>query len=336
MTGAHPGDRVGSLPDLADALRHTLAGLPAGELQTAARVLQQNYRAGAVPTEPLLRTAVSAAAYAAYRMPATHAATGAALMQVRSVAADWAPQTCLDLGGGTGAALWAAARWLPTLQQVMVIDQSDAALRLGRELARSAAAPVIRSAAWTRRDLAPPPTLPAADLITMSYVLAELSSAAQAALVAAATSAASTVLVVEPGTPAGYERVLLARARLIAAGFRVLAPCPHSARCPLSEDDAWCHFATRLPRSQLHRQVKGAALAYEDEKFSYVAAIRDHAPRGLERVISHPHQRKGMVEFELCTVNDGIRRVTVSRRSGPIYSSARRLRWGDSWAVTDQ
>ena len=36
----------------------------------------------------------------------------------------------------------------------------------------------------------------------------------------------------------------------------------------------WCHFTQRLPRSRAHKQIKGAELPFEDEKFSYVALTR--------------------------------------------------------------
>lgn len=105
-------------------------------------------------------------------------------------------------------------------------------------------------------------------------MLNELTAADRAALVDAAAGAARAVLIVEAGTPAGYARVIEARDRLIAAGFRVAAPCPHSAACPIVPGTDWCHFAARVSRSSLHRQVKSGSLAYEDEKFSYVAATR--------------------------------------------------------------
>ncbi len=82
-----------------------------------------------------------------------------------------------------------------------------------------------------------------------------------------------TLLVVEPGTPAGYARILALRTQLIASGAHVAAPCPHDDKCPLTAPD-WCHFTQRLPRSRAHQQLKGAELAFEDEKFAYVALTR--------------------------------------------------------------
>ena len=82
-----------------------------------------------------------------------------------------------------------------------------------------------------------------------------------------------TLLVVEPGTPAGYARIIALRDQLIASGAHVAAPCPHDGKCPLAPPD-WCHFTQRLPRSRAHKQIKGAELPFEDEKFAYVALTR--------------------------------------------------------------
>ena len=85
-------------------------------------------------------------------------------------------------------------------------------------------------------------------------------------------------MIVEPGTTAGYRRVLAARDAVIAAGGSTLAPCPHDASCPLPDGD-WCHFSTRLPRSRTHRLAKGAERGFEDEKFAYVVLCRAPHPR---------------------------------------------------------
>ena len=102
---------------------------------------------------------------------------------------------------------------------------------------------------------------------------------------------------VERGTPAGFRGLLRARDTLVGAGFRVVAPCPHDQACPWADGRDWCHFAARVPRSARHRQVKGARLGWEDEKFSYLVAVRDGAGRPHGRIVRHPYQRKGLVEL---------------------------------------
>jgi ribosomal protein RSM22 (predicted rRNA methylase) len=321
--------------DLAAALTRRLADTAPTQASAQVERLIENYR-GATPTAaPVLRDAADVAAYAAYRMPATYAAVRAALAALRARAADWTPATHLDLGGGTGAALWAVAdAWPETGPAATVLDWSQAALTLGSALAADAAQAAVRAAVWTRAPLSGGPELPAADLVTVSYVLGELTPAARTALVdAAARTARGAVLVAEPGTPDGYARVIAARDRLVAAGLAVLAPCPHSGPCPVTGTD-WCHFAARVQRSSLHRQVKGGTLPYEDEKFSYVAAVRPDAvpaPPPPDRVVRHPQIRKGQVLLDLCTPDDGLTRATVSKRQGPLYRDARDARWGDAW-----
>jgi len=97
-------------------------------------------------------------------------------------------------------------------------------------------------------------------------------------LVGAMAAAGSAVLLVEPGTPDGYRRVLAARTQLLQAGWIVQAPCPHQRDCPLVGGRDWCHFAARVVRSPLHRQLKDGTRGHEDEKFCYLVATRQPAP----------------------------------------------------------
>ena len=100
------------------------------------------------------------------------------------------------------------------------------------------------------------------DLVSLAYVLNELAPAARESVLQRLWDAtADTLVIIEPGTPAGWERILAARRQLIEAGAHVLAPCPHAFACPLQAPD-WCHFAERVSRSRLHRLAKGEADIY--------------------------------------------------------------------------
>jgi ribosomal protein RSM22 (predicted rRNA methylase) len=169
------------------------------------------------------------------------------------------------------------------------------------------------------------------DIVLISYVLGELAPAVRDAVIDRAWQATAGILVIiEPGTPAGYERVIHARTRLIEHGGFVTAPCPHDAPCPLAGTD-WCHFAVRLPRSKEHRAAKGAELGYEDEKFSYIAVSRTPTGRTPARVIRHPRTHPGRIDLRLCTA-EGIETATVTKRDKDRFRRARKAAWGDSFA----
>ncbi|MGW5599024.1 small ribosomal subunit Rsm22 family protein [Streptomyces rochei] len=319
--------------DPAETLRAALAelvdGLPPRQAAQAVERLIANYR-GDTPTDaPILRDRADVVAYAAYRMPATFAAVRSALAAFADAVPGWVPGGHVDVGGGTGAATWAVGATWPGERPVTVLDWAEPALALGREIA--GALPALREARWRRARIGAGLTVEETDLVTVSYVLNELTAADRAALVDGAAWAARAVVIVEAGTPDGYARVIEARDRLVAAGFRVAAPCPHSAACPIVPGTDWCHFAARVSRSSLHRQVKGGSLAYEDEKFSYVAATRLPAEPAGSRVIRRPQIRKGQVLLDLCEPDERLRRRTVTKRHGDLYKAARDADWGDPW-----
>ncbi|MET7679633.1 small ribosomal subunit Rsm22 family protein [Streptomyces sp. NPDC005423] len=314
---------------LRDALAGLLDGLPPRQAAGAVERLIAAYR-GATPTgAPILRDRADVVAYAAYRMPATFEAVRSALEAFADAVPGWAPEGQVDVGGGTGAATWAVNAVWGGSRPVTVLDWAEPALALGREIA--AANPALRDASWRRTRIGSALELDATDLVTVSYVLNELTAPDRAALVDAAAAAARAVVIVEPGTPAGYARLIEARDRLVGAGLRIAAPCPHSAACPIVPGEDWCHFSARVSRSSLHRQVKGGSLPYEDEKFCYVAAARLPVGPAPARVVRRPQIRKGQVLLDLCESDERLRRTTVTKRHGDLYKAARDADWGDPW-----
>ncbi|GAB3587532.1 small ribosomal subunit Rsm22 family protein [Calidifontibacter terrae] len=307
---------------LRSALDEELSGRPRAALTAATARLSERYRRGGAATAPILSDETDVAAYAAYRMPATYAAGERALdLAARCVAESI--DSVVDLGGGTGAAAWAAqAVFEPAT--IRVLEQADPALQVGRRLADG-----VIDADFARWRLGE--AVPAADLVSVSYVLSELTAAQQMSIVdAASMSAAKAVFVIEPGTPDGYARILAARSRLVAAGWTIAAPCPQSGACPISPPD-WCHFAARVERSAVHRQIKGGDLSYEDEKFSFIFAVREGGEPAGSRVLRHPVKRKGYLELTICDSEGGHGREVISRKRGGDYKRARDLRWGDPW-----
>ncbi|HEY7689027.1 MAG TPA: small ribosomal subunit Rsm22 family protein, partial [Dongiaceae bacterium] len=296
-----------------------------------AEALSRRYRAEVRDGRFHLDGDLAALAYLATRLPATYAAITASLSAAAEMRPDFAPRTMMDAGAGPGSALWAAAGVWPSVAEALLIEGSGAIRSWGRKLA--ARAPVARID-WMDSDLgggaadswdrAAP-----RDLVTCAYVLGELAPAAGAALVDRLWSLTADMLViVEPGTPAGWSRILAARDRLIAAGAYLLAPCPHARACPLQPPD-WCHFARRVARSRLHRQAKYAEVPWEDEKFIYLATSRRPGAKASARVIAPPRAGSGRITLKLCQPDATMAERQFTRRDGAAYKAAQRLAWGD-------
>jgi ribosomal protein RSM22 (predicted rRNA methylase) len=321
-------------PDLPGPLRaaldRALEGVPRKGLAERAQRTSDAYRAGR-PSSGVIRDADDALAYALTRLPATYAACAAVLAEAARMAPGFAPASLLDAGAGTGAASWAASEAWPALASLTWLDASPPFLALAQQLAAEGP-PSLRAAEARRADLTSGGPWPKADVVVASYALAEIAADQQVSTIAELWNACDGLLaLVEPGTPAGYARILMARAALIAAGATVLAPCPHQAACPLVGED-WCHFGVRLPRSRDHRLAKGAEVPFEDERFSYLIAARPGvaaAPRAA-RILAPPRTAKPGIALKLCGLDGQVEQRLVPKRDKPAYAVARRLGWGDT------
>jgi ribosomal protein RSM22 (predicted rRNA methylase) len=313
---------------LREAVDQALDGIPASDLARAAEALSQRYRSEVRDGGFHLGDDITARAYLATRLPATYAAIRAAMSAVAELRPDFAPRTMLDVGAGPGSALWAAADCWPGIDDALLIEGSAAIRAHGVRLAKQGS---VAQVAWRSHDIAAalPETAPR-DLVTLAYVLDELAPEARDPLVERLWSlTADTLLIVEPGTPAGWQRILRARDRLISLGAHLVAPCPHAAACPLEPAD-WCHFSRRVARSRLHRLAKSADVPWEDEKFIYVAASRHAGAASSARVIAHPRAASGRVSLKLCQRDGTATEKIVTRRDGVAFRLARRVDWGDA------
>jgi ribosomal protein RSM22 (predicted rRNA methylase) len=312
---------------LRQAIDRILENTPLPQLRQAAKTLSDRYRAEIRDGRLHMAEEAAVKAYLAQRMPATYAAARACLEAVAEARPDFLPGSLLDIGAGPGTVLWAAADiW--KMERATMLEASSAARTMGERLAKGALA---ARTDWLAGDVTVDrPALKPADLVTVAYVLDELPPPSVPRLIERLWAlTADTLLVVEPGTPAGWRRVLDVRAQLIAAGAHILAPCPHRAPCPLTAPD-WCHFSRRVARSRLHRLAKDADVPWEDEKFIYLAASRLPASSLPVRVLAPPKAGSGKVSLKLCNPDGRMTERLYSRRDGAAYKEARRAGWGDT------
>src|SRR6266702_185309 len=312
--------------ELKAALDGKLQGFSRTDAAERSQKISNTYRTGG--GSGTIKLEADALAYALARMPATYAAVAASLTALTEIVPDFAPETLLDVGAGPGTASWAAAEAFSSLQSFTLLDANGTLSRLALELAQDSARLgdcryLPGDAGANLAEVSP------ADIVIASYLIGELGERDQRALTEMMWAKARHALVViEPGTPAGYSRILALRQQLITAGAFVAAPCPHEKSCPLTAPD-WCHFSQRLPRSQAHRQIKGADVPFEDERFIYVALTRMPPATRAARVLAPPDVGKAEITAKLCT-EDGLAITKVPRRDKAAYASARRWRWGDA------
>src|SRR5258708_218721 len=217
--------------ELKSALEQKLQGLPRNEAASRAALISKTYRDGG--GSRAIKSETDALAYALARMPATYAAVAASLNALCEIRPDFAPQSLLDAGAGPGTASWAAAEAFSSLTSFALLDDNPALRALALDLARGSArlGDLTYDKGEARTLLAQ--TEPA-DLVVASYMIGELEETALTGLAALLWSRnRDTLVIVEPGYPAGTARVLALRRQLIAAAAHVAAPCPHPRPCPL-------------------------------------------------------------------------------------------------------
>ena len=325
--------------ELRSAIEEMLGGQKPEQLKKVSAEITRRYKNESGRDGHMISSDLEAKVYAAVRMPATYGAVRSALSyvfecirpEVRSV---------FDIGAGSGAATWAVYDAVDSLDQSSPVQitcfEREATMRkIGEDLMKTDPG-LSGIAQWKKFDLLTD-SLPAkADLIVSSYVLNELTPSARAAAIAKLWDATEGILlIVEPGTKEGFAVISEIREKLLATGASLVAPCPHEGPCPIAPDD-WCHFACRVARTRLHKQLKDADVPYEDEKYSYVAFARipQDSPltisRASSRVLRHPYITKGQIDLTLCTPN-GIEKTTVRKRDGDTFKRAKKCKQGDSF-----
>lgn len=283
------------------------------EIRKAAQALSERYRQG---TPPFLRSPIDRQAYLLTRFPATEAALKRVFQEIRH----FPIQSMLDIGAGPGTSWGAASDTWSSLKRATLVERDADFVEIGKTVVPTG------SVTWVCQEAAALKAVERHDLVLFSYSWGEIGDLA--VLHEAWQLVRQFLVVVEPGTPLGFDRMLRARDFCIGQGGIVYAPCPHSRACPWEKSSEWCHFGVRLERSFEHRHAKEAALGYEDEKFSYVILSKQERPPAGSRLLRDPVRRKGHTLLTLCA-EEGIEKITVTKSRKEQYKRVNKMKWGD-------
>lgn len=315
--------------------------LPTSVSKTLSRLLDQVSRSAlkghfqtisdayrAEQSSSLIENRDAALAYSIARMPATYAAVSAALEATIEILPELAPQSCLDVGAGPGTASWAALRAWPSLRRLTLVDHNKSLLAIAQSILDDQDQDGPSCQLCQGDILAGTHKLEQHEVVIASYSLTELPTSSLNGVLAKCWEATGELLIiVEPGTPAGFGRILEARSYLTSLGAHIVAPCSHAGTCPMNEE-RWCHFNVRLPRTKDHRITKGASLSYEDERYSFLVVSRAPVKTPGFRVLATPKISKPSITLTLCA-QEKAQQLVISQRNKSRYKAAKKLRWGD-------
>lgn len=288
------------------------------EIIEKSQIISKKYRENDGKGKRLVTKNKEAIAYAISRMPATYVAVYSALSHtLENYKSEIS--TALDIGAGTGSATWAINELL-NVKQITCLEREIEMQKIGKGLMKNH----LANTTWKSFDLKDDEIQEKADLIVASYMINELSEDDRERAIEKMWNATNgLLLIIEPGTPEGFNHILEAREQLLKQGANIVAPCTHNKKCLISQED-WCAFYARVSRSGIQRQAKRGELGYEDEKFSYIAFSREPVQMANNRILRHPQINSGYVKVKLCT-SEGIQEKIFSKKDGEIYKKARKL-----------
>ena len=309
--------------ELKMAIEELLSKNKAKEIIENAKIISNRYRNNDGKGKRLLTEKSEAISYAISRMPATYVAVYSAVGQTIENYEENL-QTLFDIGAGTGAATWAVTD-LIEITDIKCFERESNMINIGKKLMNNTELSKVK---WKQFDILQDNITERADIVITSYMINELPENEKDVAIKKLWNATNKLLIIiEPGTPAGFKNVLKVREELLKDGGYIVAPCTHQGECQISKDD-WCAFYARVFRNAIHRQSKNGELGYEDEKFSYIAFSKVPIQNTESRILRHPQIYKGYVNVKLCT-KDGIQEKKYSKKDGEIYKKVRKLEAGE-------
>lgn len=322
--------------ELQSVIDSKLENISIKELKKDAENISLRYRNESGKGKRLLTEEQEALSYVATRMPATYGAVCTAfkntLLSYIDVKEAAETESLLDVGAGTGAGTWAATRFID-FDKITCLEREDVMLNLGKSLMQESDDENMKKVIWKKFDLLVDNIEEKADVVICSYVLNELNDTDRIKAVEKLWKATNKILlIIEPGTPVGFGQIKQIRDFLIENGGSVVAPCPNSEKCKMSEND-WCHSTCRISRTKAHKILKDADVPYEDEKFSYIAVCKeDFKMKKMVRVLRHPIIEAGKITLRVCS-EEGVKEMVVTKKEKLLFKKARKVKCGDKLYV---
>ena len=310
--------------DIKSTLESLLDGYPRDIIKDSAKRIIDRYNNIDNSNNNHINSDIDTKVYSVIRYPATFKAFSSALLySISHYIGDI--KTAIDFGAGSGAASLATLLNL-NLEHITLLEKEQTMIDIGEYLFKSIH--LDNKVKYTKSDITKDRYDIRADLVYSSYVLNELDKKDIYLVLDKMWECTNQILVVvEPGTPKGFEIIKIAREYLLFKNGYILAPCPHMDKCLMASND-WCHFSTRVSRSKLHKELKSGDAPYEDEKYTYIAFSKSPCTRCNNRILRHPQISSGFITLEACS-KDGLKQLKITKKDRDLYKNSRKANVGD-------
>ena len=296
---------MSALQELLD-LYHRERGGSVGETEAGVRELSPMFN-GVTPHRPgYLAAGRLRRAYVQYYLPVNAEKVARVLAELEAYAPLPANPRVLDFGCGPGTASVALLLKRP-VADLCLVDTVDEALDDAQWFARQLGVEARRAHE--------PPAGETFDLILAANVYSETAAKLEEHL-----TDRGHLVVIEPALKGSTRKLGEWRDRMVAAGYRIAAPCVGQAACPMLErDDLWCHMDISWPRpagvAEIDRRL---GLTKESLKYSYTVITRKGGTLadlgGDVRVVSNLHREKGKAWAWVCGRQGPLCRAEVLTR----------------------
>ncbi len=287
--------------------------------------ISKKYREENINSGSVVNNDKQALSYVASRMNETSIIVDKVLKTIFQVVDKSEVESVLDLGSGTGSVLWALENFFSNIN-ITAVEREKCMQKYAKVLCKS----LNLNIEYVLQDVLSKETnnLSNCDLVIESFMLNEMAEKdSYKALDLMINKANKYILLVEPGTPKSYQKMMQIRDCVVAKNLKVLLPCTHCKKCPLIND--YCNFTVRLNRSKFLKNIKGGALGYEDEKYFYLLLSKQDIKNVENMVIRKPIVRKSCIDLKLCNNGGKVNNITITKKDKENYSKAKKIKHGD-------
>eukprot|EP00124_Ichthyophonus_hoferi_P002049 Ihof_evm2s127 gene=Ihof_evmTU2s127 len=273
-------------------------------------------------------------AYAVSCMPEIYATTVRVFQEIADRVPNWDPKSMIDFGSGTASAVWAAHKVWGGVTSHECIDISQHMIDLADNLLRDKNDKLVIPNITFRQFLSVNQNSTPSNLVTAAFALCELpdENTRRNSLWSLWQRTEDFLVLIEPASKDGFANILEARDMMLRMDkAHVVAPCPHSYKCPRIGTQRTCAFAQRakLTPSQLLLMASDKAKrdSFDIQSFSYLVVAKGEMadllskdPKGdWGRIMSPPLKRGSHIIMNVCQNGEIVKVIRTRGQSKLMY-----------------